>query len=389
MPDLKDAERFTPTPKGPGIGNPMRPESIKGMGDDLNQRVRWLWERLQDVVGRFAPIGSGSPQPLSVTPATDTFGLTAHGLVNGDEVVLVPSRASALPAPLAFGPSYFVIGATSDTFAVSLTSGGAAVPLTNGGLGEFFVARRATPLLGAYAKLAALAAQTGTSGADLLGVTGQVGSAFTYPDQTLQAFIYWLSDHVVTLTLLGDTTSGGDAIVGVAGYSGASFPITPGSLQAYLHLLSDKAARLDGFANVFDGILRAALIAPSAGGSLSVPVGAHAAYGITEISTSATSATVDASSPVWRANAWNGGATLVVTLADYAGTDEPVIKVVWYPTTSAKTVQFWRPAGGSPAVSITGAGAAIWRWSQASSSWRYEGPGPFSMNQASVVVSTP
>src|SRR5688500_14860569 len=58
--------------------------------------------------------------------STDTFTKTAHGLSNGDLVVLSSLTGGS---GLVVGRPYFVIGTAANTFQLSLTSGGSAVDL--------------------------------------------------------------------------------------------------------------------------------------------------------------------------------------------------------------------------------------------------------------------
>jgi hypothetical protein len=69
---------------------------------------------------------------------SDTITSSAHGLNNGDRVVVYNVFAETLPAGLTEGTIYFVVGATTDTFQVSTTSGGSAVNIT--GIGEMYFA---------------------------------------------------------------------------------------------------------------------------------------------------------------------------------------------------------------------------------------------------------
>lgn len=67
---------------------------------------------------------------------TDYLTSTAHGLSNGDRIMVYSS--TTLPASLASSTVYFVINKTADTFQVSLTSGGSAVNLTDNGTGTHY-----------------------------------------------------------------------------------------------------------------------------------------------------------------------------------------------------------------------------------------------------------
>ena len=72
--------------------------------------------------------GFGTCESSDVT--ANTIASSAHGLVNGDRVMVYNVFAESLPTGLTEGTLYFVVGAATDTFQVSLTSGGAAVDIT-------------------------------------------------------------------------------------------------------------------------------------------------------------------------------------------------------------------------------------------------------------------
>lgn len=87
----------------------------------------------------YLPFGGsvkGFGQVPSAALAGDTINSAAHGLVNGDRVMVYNVFAESLPTGLTEGTLYFVVGATTDTFQVSLTSGGAAVDIT--AVGELY-----------------------------------------------------------------------------------------------------------------------------------------------------------------------------------------------------------------------------------------------------------
>jgi len=85
----------------------------------------------------------------SVNVGTDTFTMTAHGLVNGNQIrfannssgTMLPS-VNVLPAPLSQGILYRVINATANTFKVSNSLGGAPVDLTTAGSGTNYVFKK-------------------------------------------------------------------------------------------------------------------------------------------------------------------------------------------------------------------------------------------------------
>ena len=76
----------------------------------------------------------------TVVPGTDVFTLTAHGLVNTNQVRF--KSTEVLPAPLVENQLYYIISATTDTFKVSLTSGGSAVDILDAGSGTHTLIKR-------------------------------------------------------------------------------------------------------------------------------------------------------------------------------------------------------------------------------------------------------
>lgn len=80
--------------------------------------------------------GKQTPNPtlktFTANSGTDVITSTAHGLNNGDIVIMRPGD---LPAPLIAGTLYYVRDKTTDTFKLAATSGGAAIDLTTNGTG--------------------------------------------------------------------------------------------------------------------------------------------------------------------------------------------------------------------------------------------------------------
>lgn len=70
--------------------------------------------------------------------ANDQVLSVAHGLADGDRVMLYNVFAETLPTGPTEGVLYFVVASTANTFKVSLTLGGAAVDVTAVGGGEGF-----------------------------------------------------------------------------------------------------------------------------------------------------------------------------------------------------------------------------------------------------------
>lgn len=84
-----------------------------------------------------------SPKPLgtanvvtfdfTVANATDVCTRNAHGMVNGQAVVISSSAQADLARPLAIGRTYFVVAAATNTFKLAETPGGSAIDLTTDG----------------------------------------------------------------------------------------------------------------------------------------------------------------------------------------------------------------------------------------------------------------
>lgn len=92
----------------------------------------------------YAPFGGASTVKgfaSSDIIANDKFWSGAHGLSNGDRVIIYNVFAESLPTGtgLTEGSILFVVGAATDSFQLSLTSGGAAIDVT--ATGEFYFQR--------------------------------------------------------------------------------------------------------------------------------------------------------------------------------------------------------------------------------------------------------
>ena len=70
---------------------------------------------------------NGAEKEFSVDLTANTIKQVAHGYVNTDQVVFLGGTP---PGGLTEGTTYFVVGATTDTYQVAATSGGAAIDLT-------------------------------------------------------------------------------------------------------------------------------------------------------------------------------------------------------------------------------------------------------------------
>ena len=81
--------------------------------------------------GYFPATASGAvPMEATLDATTDAFTSYAHGLTNGQEVLVYDVMGAGLPTGFTEGTRYFVVSATTDTFQLSATSGGAAITVT-------------------------------------------------------------------------------------------------------------------------------------------------------------------------------------------------------------------------------------------------------------------
>ncbi|MBD1878382.1 hypothetical protein [Coleofasciculus sp. FACHB-T130] len=71
----------------------------------------------------------------SINAATSTFTLSAHGRVNGDQLIITADPNGTLAGGLPTTPAIvYVVEATTNTFKASLTLGGSPITLTNAGI---------------------------------------------------------------------------------------------------------------------------------------------------------------------------------------------------------------------------------------------------------------
>lgn len=94
------------------------PKAPTGLGRSTGYVPAW-----EDVerAGLGAP---SSTRTGAVAVATDIITDTAHGLVNGQGIVLY---SLSTVTGVSVGVTYYVIGATANTFQIALTPGGAAI----------------------------------------------------------------------------------------------------------------------------------------------------------------------------------------------------------------------------------------------------------------------
>lgn len=75
--------------------------------------------------------GFGTVDSAGVT--SDAIQSAAHGLADGDRVMVSNVFSESLPGGLTEGTIYYVVSSTTDTFKVSLTAGGSAVNISSQG----------------------------------------------------------------------------------------------------------------------------------------------------------------------------------------------------------------------------------------------------------------
>jgi len=97
-----------------------------------------LWNALTGNSGTqylgFIPFGGTTPLKgffsTDTNLANDTLFSIAHGMSNGDRVILYNVFSEVIPTGITEGTLYFVVGAATNTFQISTTLGGAAVDIT-------------------------------------------------------------------------------------------------------------------------------------------------------------------------------------------------------------------------------------------------------------------
>lgn len=90
----------------------------------------------------YAPFGGASPlkgfASVDTTLTNDQLLSVAHGMSDGDRVMIFNVFAETLPTGLTEGTVYYVVSSAANTFKVSLTLAGAAVDITAVAGGELF-----------------------------------------------------------------------------------------------------------------------------------------------------------------------------------------------------------------------------------------------------------
>ena len=133
-------ETFDPTVLAPAASDARTSASVRTPLQNVVNRIRFVWNRVQELVGSFLPLGALFPSSLSVSGSTLT--LAGHGLA-GNDPVRFWSIGGAVPSPLAQFTTYYVVAGslTANTFQVSATSGGTAITLTTTGTGTIYAAK--------------------------------------------------------------------------------------------------------------------------------------------------------------------------------------------------------------------------------------------------------
>jgi hypothetical protein len=100
--------------------------------------VAWLGLWTLAVAGTYEgcmPLGGTAGTPFYIDAASDMFRSDGHGLVNGQQVVLLDTNVGVLPGGFVEGTIYFVRDVAGDTFKLAAVAGGAAIDATTDGAG--------------------------------------------------------------------------------------------------------------------------------------------------------------------------------------------------------------------------------------------------------------
>lgn len=134
-------ETHSATVDAPAAGDPRTSASVRTPLQQLTHRTRWLWARIESVLGKFAPISGVIPKTITgVDTAADKLTLAGHGLSSNDAVRLKTVAGGTVPGGLVEGDVYYVIPVDTDSFKLSATSGpGAAEDITGALSGSVYV----------------------------------------------------------------------------------------------------------------------------------------------------------------------------------------------------------------------------------------------------------
>lgn len=129
---LSDTDTWVVAPDGPATAEARTSALIRSYMGKINQRTRWLFNRLGDLLGTWSLIES-------VNATTDRITITAHAIPS-NTVVRVYSVGGAVPGGLSAETAYYVEVIDADTIKLSASSGpGAAVNITDAGTGTLYL----------------------------------------------------------------------------------------------------------------------------------------------------------------------------------------------------------------------------------------------------------
>lgn len=107
----------------------------------------------------YIPFGGASALKgffsVDTTLSNDQMFSVAHGMSDGDRVMLFNVFSESLPTGLAEGTIYYVVSSATNTFKVSASSGGSAVDITGVGGGEGFWQRVIPETFGSQGQITA------------------------------------------------------------------------------------------------------------------------------------------------------------------------------------------------------------------------------------------
>lgn len=112
--------------------------TIHELSPIVNGTSTYAYDKYREFISN-SQTGSSTAVTFTADSATDTLTATAHGLSNG-EVVLVQSTGT-LPGGLSASTRYYVINQATNTFQLSATSGGSAIDITSNGTGTLSFTR--------------------------------------------------------------------------------------------------------------------------------------------------------------------------------------------------------------------------------------------------------
>jgi hypothetical protein len=111
----------------------------------------------------YIPFGGSSAlkgfASVDTTLTNDQLLSVAHGMSDGDRVILSPVFGETIPTGLTDGAVYYVVSSAANTFKVSNTLGGAAVDITATGGGEVYWQRVIVEVFAAQGQITVAANQ--------------------------------------------------------------------------------------------------------------------------------------------------------------------------------------------------------------------------------------